>query len=67
LEVAGPAALFSNSSSARDMSDRLRTLLTDPSLQRTLSTCGRERALRYHPGTVDATISAFWQGILRDE
>jgi glycosyltransferase involved in cell wall biosynthesis len=68
VEIAGSAALFSDPNSPREMGEHLHCLLRDPSLQRTLSAGGRERALRYHPSTVDATISAFWKGILqRDE
>jgi glycosyltransferase involved in cell wall biosynthesis len=67
LEVAGPAALFSDANSPREMGDQLRAVLCDSSLQRALSARGRERALRFHPSSVDVAISAFWEGILRDE
>jgi glycosyltransferase involved in cell wall biosynthesis len=68
LEVAASGALFSDPNSPAEMGDHLRTLLSDASLQRTLSARGRERALRFHPTSVDAEISAFWKRILeRDE
>ena len=67
LEVAGPAALFSDPRSPGEMGAQLRTLLSDPLLLRMLSLRGRERALQFHPSSVDAAISAFWQNILRDE
>ena len=59
-EVAGQAALYFKPDSAHQMAEQLRSVLTNPQLQTTMSHHGRERALRFHPRVVDAMIADFW-------
>ena len=63
-EVAGDAALYFDPASCAQMAEQLRTVLSNPALQRTMSHRGRDRAQRFHPTVVDAAIAAFWKQLL---
>ena len=63
-EVSGSSALYFDPSAPHEISDQLRTLLSNPSLQRSLSQLGRRRAELFHPDAVDPIISQFWDRLL---
>jgi glycosyltransferase involved in cell wall biosynthesis len=63
-EVGGEAALYFHSDSVSQMAEQLRSVLSNPHLQHTMSHRGRQRALQFHPDAVDSQICEFWKQTL---
>lgn len=63
-EVAASAALYFRPDAPHEIAAQLRTLLSDPQLQLTLSRRARSRAEVFHPDAVDPLISDFWGRLL---
>ncbi len=66
-EVAADAALYFHPNAPSQMAEQITNVLSNPALQRTMSSRGRARAQRFHPFVIDAAVADFWRQLFAHE